>query len=167
MLASILRPRRHSLTASSSYAACHSPPSQGAESALDTTIGGKRHPLETQVLADHSLHRSSQARRPAVQPNSTTTTALDTRSKQPHLSPRGHLLQANRHLQQLPPPPYPTTTKLPPPWRVSIPSLLLPFTLRLVPCCPPSPSPSIRVFIRLKHIANQLLLHRGGRRSRH
>ncbi|KAM0710692.1 hypothetical protein Q7P35_001430 [Cladosporium inversicolor] len=102
--------------------ACHSPPSQGAESALDTSttsIGGKRHPLETQVLADHSLHRSSQARRPAVQPNSTTTTAHDIRSKQPHLSPRAHLLQANRHLQQPSPPPYPTTTKLPPPWRLT------------------------------------------------
>ena len=120
----IIRPRRPN-TASPSYAACHL--RQPAESALDTTIGGKRHPLDSQVLADHSLHRSSQARRPAVQPNSTTTTAqtLPLHTTLLHLSPRGASLCPGQSppLQQ-PTPPYPTTTtKLPPPWRVSIPSL--------------------------------------------
>lgn len=140
----ILRPRRPN-TASSSYAACHL--RQPAESALDTTIGGKRHPLDSQVLADHSLHRSSQARRPAVQPNSTTTTTAQTLPLHTTTSPLPSWCISrpgqSPPLQQ-PTPPYPTTTttKLPPPWRVSIPSLPPPFHP------PPRPmSPAITVAI--------------------
>jgi hypothetical protein len=128
---------------------------------------GQEAPLDPSLGKDHSpssLRLLTAAPRPATCP-----TQLHHPSRPPprHLPPSPSVVFLSRPIATYttPPPTYPTT-KLPPLWRVSI-MPLLPFALRLVRCCRPSPPSSIRVFICLEPIANMCLLHRGGRRSRH